>query len=218
MSIATEITRLQGLRATLRSKLVSMLGISPSADLEDCVTAVGGITDNGAVSGSLSTKAGVYTVPAGYHNGSGSVAIASAEQAKIIPGNIKSGITVLGVGGSYTGEAIDLQTKSVTPSTSAQDVTPDAGYDGLSKVTVGAIPSNYADVTDVTAAAGDVLSSKVFVTAAGAETAGTMPNNGAVSATINGTTVTSYTVPAGYHNGSGTVGLDGTIEAALAAL
>jgi len=218
MSVSTEITRLQGLRNTLRSKLVSMLGISSSADLEDCVTAVGGITDNGAVSGTISTKAGAYTVPAGYHNGSGSVAIASAEQAKIISGNIKSGITVLGVGGSYTGEAIDLQTKSVTPSTSAQDVTPDAGYDGLSKVTVGAIPSNYADVTDVTAAAGDVLSSKVFVTAGGVETAGTMPNNSAVSATINGTTVTSYTVPAGYHNGSGTVSLDSTIENALAAL
>ena len=52
----------------------------------------------------------------------------------------------------------------------------------------------------------------------GALKTGTMANNGAVAATINGTTVTSYTIPKGYHSGSGTVSLDGTIEAALAAL
>ena len=71
MSIQTEITRLQGLRNDLRTKLVS-LGLAQSAsDLEDCVTAVEGIEDRGAVTGTISTKAGQYAVPVGYHNGSG---------------------------------------------------------------------------------------------------------------------------------------------------
>lgn len=62
----------------------------------------GTMTNNGAVAGSISTVKGTYTIPAGYHNGAGTVSIASTEQAKIIAGNIKSGVTILGVSGSST--------------------------------------------------------------------------------------------------------------------
>lgn len=218
MSIATEISRIQGLRDALRTKLVS-LGLAQSSDkLEDCVDAVENISDNGAVSGNISTVSQRYTVPAGYHNGQGGVQIASAEQAKIIQGNIKSGVTILGVTGSYAGEGVDLQQKTVTPTKSPQSVTPDAGYDGLSKVTVNAIPDNYADVSGVTATAADVLANKVFVGANGQETAGTMVNNGAANGTIDGMAEDSYTIPAGYHNGSGSVTLTDSVETALAAI
>lgn len=218
MSIQTEITRLQNLRNSLRTKLVA-LGIALStSDLEDCVTAVENVADNGAVSGTISTKAGQYTVPAGYHNGSGKVQIASAEQAKIIAGNIKSGVSILGVAGSYAGEGVTLQEKTVIPTKSAQTISPDSGYDGLSAVNVGAIPANYADVDGVTAGAADVLANKVFVNASGEEVAGTMANNGAVTASIDGLTITSYTVPSGYHSGTGTVSLTNDIETALAAI
>ena len=106
---------------------------------------VGTMTNNGAVSGTISTKAGTYTVPQGYHDGSGTVAIASTEQAKIIAGNIKSGVTILGVQGDYSGAAITSQSKSATPSWSSQTIQPDNGYDYLSAVTVAAIPIAYSD-------------------------------------------------------------------------
>lgn len=109
------------------------------------VKITGTMPDNGAVSGSIATKDEQYTVPQGFHDGSGKVGIASAEKAKLIPGNIKSGVEVLGVTGSYGGESINAQTKSVTPSFTQQVVQPDDGYDYLSAVTVAAIPVAYAD-------------------------------------------------------------------------
>ena len=109
------------------------------------VKITGTMPNNGAVSGSIATKDGQYTVPQGFHDGSGKVGIASAEKAKLIPGNIKSGVVVLGVTGTYGGESINAQTKSVTPSFTQQVVQPDDGYDYLSTVTVAAIPVAYAD-------------------------------------------------------------------------
>lgn len=102
--------------------------------------ATGQMVNNGAVTGTISTVAGQYTVPIGYHDGSGKVSISSTEQAKIIEGNIKSGVVILGVTGTYTGATISAQTKSVTPTTSEQVITPDSNYDYLSQVTVAAIP------------------------------------------------------------------------------
>ena len=218
MSIQTEITRLQGLRNTLRTKLVSFGLVQSSADLEDCVTAVDAVENRGAVEGSISDANTNYTIQAGYHNGQGKVGIAAAEKLKLIASNIKSGVTILGVAGTYIGEALKAQVKSVTPTKSKQTITPDEGYDALSSVEVAAIPDAYQDVTGVTAAAGDVLANKIFVDSTGAQVPGTMANNGAVAATIDGLTVTEYTVPKGFHSGAGKVSLTNDIETALAAI
>lgn len=101
----------------------------------------GTMKNNGAVSGTISTKTGTYTVPQGYHDGSGKVQIASAEQAKIISSNIRQGVTILGVEGTMsTTEGEKRQEKTVTPTAQEQTIVPDSGYTCLTSVTVKAIP------------------------------------------------------------------------------
>ena len=100
---------------------------------------VGTMPNNGAVNGVIATKAQEYSVPQGYHDGSGKVKIDTTEQAKIIASNIKSGVEILGVTGTYTGEGVNAQAKTATPYTTAQVILPDSGYDYLSQVTVQAI-------------------------------------------------------------------------------
>lgn len=101
----------------------------------------GTMPNNGAVTGKITTKTGQYTIPQGYHDGSGKVSIDEVEQAKLIPGNIREGVTILGVAGIMSGtEGAKPQAKTVTPSTIQQDILPDEGYNYLSQVTVLAIP------------------------------------------------------------------------------
>ena len=103
----------------------------------------GTMPNNGAVAGTISTKAGVYTVPNGYHDGSGTVGIAAAEQAKIIAGNIKAGVSILGVVGDYSGAEISAGALSATPYTTAKTYLPStSGYDYFSQATVSAIYYN----------------------------------------------------------------------------
>lgn len=179
MSISTELSRIQTNRNTIRAKLVE-LGMANSTDnLDKLARAIDDLVNQGAVSVTVQ-EGDTYTIPKGYHNGSGTV----------------SGVAG---GGNY-----NLQSKAVTPTKKQQNITPDSGYYGLSDVTVESIPDAYQDVSSVTAAAGDVLTGKVYVLANGTVTTGTMTNNGAVDKTLDATTIT-YTIPKGYHNGSGTV-------------
>lgn len=181
MSTQNEITRIQTARNTIRTKLVELGLAASTAKLDVLATAVENIENKGAVSAQV-MEGESYTIPKGYHNGSGTV--------KGVSG-----------GGSY-----ELQAKTVTPTKQQQAVTPDTGYYGLSSVTVGAIPENFHDVSPVTAGAGDVLANKIIVNAAGETVAGTMPNNGAVNKTLDATEP-SYTIPAGYHSGAGAVNI-----------
>lgn len=179
MSVSTELERIQAARNKLRAKATELAIAEGTAKLDELATAFDGIVNNGSVSATVQ-EGDTYTIPKGYHNGSGTV----------------SGVSG---GGNY-----NLQSKQVTPTKQQQNVTPDSGYYGLSDVTVAAIPDNYQDVSSVTATEPDVLATKVFVDAEGRVKTGTMVNNGAVNKTLD-ISSPSYTVPAGYHNGSGTV-------------
>lgn len=152
----------------------------------DGTVTAGTMVNNGAVDKTLDATTITYTIPKGFHSGSGKV--------KIV-----------------------LEEKSVTPTKSSQTITPASGK-VLSKVSVAAIPDKYQDVSGVTATAAGVLDNTYYVDATGALKEGTMPNKGAVAASIDGLTTTSYTIPAGYHNGSGKVSLTDDIENALAAI
>ena len=183
-NIAGEITRILSARNLIRTKFVD-LGISNgNDDITALATAASNIENRGNVTATVQ-EGSTYTIPKGYHNGSGTV----------------SGVAG---GGNY-----NLQSKSdITPTKNQINVTPDDGYYGLSDVTINPIPDAYQDVSSVTATASDVLATKIFVPSSGSNTTGTMPNNGAVSKTLDATTGNqSYTVPRGYHNGSGTVSI-----------
>lgn len=119
---------------------------------------VGTMPNNGAVTGTIDNKATPYKIPAGYHDGTGEVNIDDVEKDKIIPQNIKEGVSILGVVGSYAPTEVTAQAKSATPYTTAQTVLPDVGYDYLSQVEIA--PIKYQETPNsangITVTIGDV--------------------------------------------------------------
>lgn len=186
MSIATEITRIQTARNEIRTKLVSMGLAESTANIEECATAVKGIAEQ--PSPSVEIKEGAsYSISPGYYQGGTITAVTDTEGDKERY-KLYNYQTVTPKKGEVTSLAIP------------------SGYYGLTGLTVGAIPANYNDTSSVTATAADVLANKMFVTADGTLTAGTMISNGGVGKTLT-PSEPSYTIPKGYHNGTGMVGI-----------
>ena len=179
MSIATQINRIAANRNTIRDKLVE-LGMATTTDkLDTLAAAIENLVNRGAVSVTVQ-EGDTYTIPAGYHNGSGTV----------------SGVSG---GGNY-----NLQSKTATPTKKQQSITPDSGYYGLSDVTVAAIPEAYQNVSSVTATAPDVLAGKMIVLADGTVVTGTMPiHKDYGEALFVGNT--EATIEAGYYTGESKV-------------
>ena len=223
MSIATKIQRIETIRNRIRTKLVE-LGISAPIDkLEDLTDGIENIVNHGTIDQTLDAgTAGADDVLTGK--------IIVGPDGTVTPGNMPNigGVTkaldvttvtyVIPKGfHSGTGKVtITLETKTVTPTKKQQKITPTEGK-VLSEVTVEPIPDAYQDVTPVTAGAADVLSGKKIVSETGEVVDGAIPVNGDVSATIDGLTTTSCTIPAGHTTG-GTVSLTSDIEDALAAI
>lgn len=104
----------------------------------------GTMPNNGAVAGTIATKDQVYTVPQGYHDGSGTVQIDSTEKAKLIASNILQGVTILGVTGNVQPSSdVKIEaSKTATPYTTQQTILPSSGFDALAQVVVEAIYYN----------------------------------------------------------------------------
>lgn len=120
---------------------------NPAEVLKDKTFAKGGtihtgtMPNNGAKTLEISKKDDAISIAQGYHDGGGKAKLADSEKSKLIPSNIREGITILGVEGEMSGsEDMKAQNKEVTPSSSQQVVTPDSGYNALAQVTVKAIP------------------------------------------------------------------------------
>lgn len=106
----------------------------------------GTMPNNGAKTLNITDKTKTVTIPQGYHDGSGKAKIDDTEAAKLIPTNVREGITVLGVTGTMSGsEDMKPQAKTVTPSFTEQTIMPDEDYNCLSQVTVSAIKVTYAE-------------------------------------------------------------------------
>lgn len=107
----------------------------------------GTMPNRGAVSGTISSKATPYTIPQGYHDGSGTVGLDSASATALVANNIREGVEILGITGTMSGsEGMKPQSKTVTPTTTAQTIMPDSPtYNCLSAVTVNAIPYTETD-------------------------------------------------------------------------
>lgn len=102
----------------------------------------GSMPNRGGQTGVIATKDQEVTINQGYHDGSGSIGIDSIEKAKIVSGNIKSGVSILGVVGTYTGsELIKATTLSATPYVTAQTILPSSlgDFDYFTQVSIAAI-------------------------------------------------------------------------------
>ena len=117
----------------------------------------GSMPNRGAVTGTISDKNTPYSIPVGYHDGSGTVGLDSTSATNLVASNIRDGVEILGITGDYAGEAVPTQAKTATPYTTQQVILPDSGYN-LSQVTVNAI--SYVETDNAqggkTATIGDV--------------------------------------------------------------
>lgn len=155
---------LSGVKFHLPSGAIGTGSCAYDVDSSDCTAAVaevlatktfakggsvltGTMPNRGAVTGTISDKSTPYTIPQGYHDGSGTVGIDSSSATALVPNNVREGVEILGVTGTMSGsENMHAQSKSVTPSTTAQTVLPDSPtYNCLSQVTVAAIPYTETD-------------------------------------------------------------------------
>lgn len=220
IATAEQLQRIIDIRDGIRTVLINFGVLTDSAaTFDDILSVLQSMKNNGSVSVTLDTVNTQAEVVPGYYAG-GNVKVIPQDKTATTNGEVTADSgKVLGKVIVAVENSPALQSKTgIIPTKEKQTITPDAGYDGLSDVQVEAIPDAYQNVSGVTAEAADVRSPKIIVKKDGSTVAGTMPDNGAVVATIDGLTTDTFTISAGYHNGTGTVKLTSAIADALAAL
>lgn len=100
----------------------------------------GTMPDNSGKNVEIKSKSGA-PIPMGYSDGSGVAKLSDEDIAKLIPANIKEGVTILGVEGDFGADDISSTTKEVTPTFQEQTFNPaDDGVTFYSSLKVKAIP------------------------------------------------------------------------------
>ena len=189
-----------------QNKTVTPTTSQQSITADSGYTGLGTVTVNAIQTETKSVTPGASAQTVTPSSGKYLTSVSVAGDSDLVSGNIKSGIDIFGVTGTYSGAGVTLQSKTVTPTKSQQTVSPDTGYDALSQVTVNAIPAAYITTSDATATAAQILKDKTAYVN-GSKVTGTMANNGATGGTIS-TQGGTYTIPAGYTSG-------GTVTASL---
>lgn len=106
----------------------------------------GTMPNNEQVNGKIKNLTDPYTIPVGYHDGSGTVTIEDTEKAKILPENIREGVEILGVSGTMSStEGVKAEKKTVTPTKEGFTVLPGASFNYLSEVVVNPISYTLTD-------------------------------------------------------------------------
>lgn len=198
-NVSEKLTNIQNQKVKIRDWLSGIGKAETASKLEDCATAIAAIPVYLNAEDFNIAEGTSYTIPEGYHDGTQTITNVSEEES-----------------GAYQLYSYP----PITPTKMQQSfpIPTDKGYYGLSAFSVEPIPEAYQDVTSVTATAETVLTGKVFVTKSGGVVAGTMSNNGGVVANFTGLTpaTSTYTIPKGYHDGTGKVSLTDDIERLLA--
>ena len=192
----------------ITASVTSSKSITPTVSTGYVSTGTAGtVSVTGSKTQQLSVKAAATYIPTTSNQTISSGVYLTGTQtingdANLVASNIKSGISIFGVTGTYSGAGINLQNTTITPTESIQTINPDSGYDGFSQITVNAIPSQYKNTSDANASAANILYNKIAYNSTGKVT-GTMANNGTLNGTITSQGGT-YIIPAGYTAG-GTV-------------
>lgn len=106
----------------------------------------GSMTNRGGVTGTISDASVGYTIPQGYHDGSGKVSIDATSKNLLKPENIRNGVKILNITGTMSEGSTEVkESKTVAPAFTDQTYTPSSGYTCFSQFTVSKIPVVYAD-------------------------------------------------------------------------
>lgn len=106
---------------------------------------VGTMPNIGKQTGYLVSASSSVAIQQGYHDGSGTIALSTADQTALVSDNIREGVTILGVLGNMSGsEDVKATSTTLTPYTTPSTYLPNqfGDYNYFSQITVDEIATS----------------------------------------------------------------------------